>query len=339
MSRTIAVFWLVVIVTFVFYRGEGSFAFSSEQKDYPDIQFEEKVYNFGVARQQETVSHSYQFKNKGKGILTIKEVKASCGCIATIVSSKEVLPGAIGEIKVTFQTGKYTGKQTKNIFVYSNDPNKQEIGLEIIGMIKTEVALEPESLNFGDVEKGKAVNKIVKIIQLEDEELKLDKVEAAGEYFLTQVSDFKDERNKGFKVNVILKPDAPVGRFTEAITLHTNLKKHPRIDVTVLGNILGRIRVNPQMVSLGSLKKGSYVANKITVESANREEFNILKVTSTLPFLLAKASTTGKNSKFEIVLEINKDAPAGRIEGEIDIYTDEPEQPSIKVPVYGVVKK
>jgi len=331
---------LVVILTFLIYYPLVIFGqdIDSQKKVFlPNIQFEERVYDFGIAGQQEKITHNYKFKNVGKGELVIKSVRAPCGCIATLVTSKRVPPGVTGVIKVTFETRKYKGKLTKSIFVYSNDPDEPKIELKISGVVKTDFALKPEFLHFGDVEKGETVTKTLKLIQVGQEQLTLNRVEAAREYFSTSISSFKDERHKGFKIDVSLKPSAPVGRLMEVITLHTNLKRHPRIDVPVWGNILGRIRVKPQRLSLGLIKKGSYSPKKIEVKATDQFDFKIVKVESNVPFLSTKVSEVKKSKRFEITLKVDKKAPAGRLRGQISIYTDDPDQALIKVPVYGLI--
>ena len=310
----------------------------SQRKLPPDIQFEQRVYDFGVAGQQERITHHYKLKNVGKGDLTITSVRAPCDCIATLLSSKTISPGATGVIRVAFETRKYKGKQTKSIFVQSNDPDEPKIELKISGVVKTEFTLEPEFLHFGDVERGKTVAKTINLVQIGKEHLRLNRIEVNEKYFSTRLSSFKDKPHKRFKVDIRLKPNAPVGRINEVITLHTNLKRHPRIEIPICGNMLGRIRVKPQMLSLGSIKKGASSAKKIELRATDQRDFKIVKVKSSLPFLSTKASVVGKNKGFEVTINVAKKAPAGRLRGEIAIYTDDPDQMVIKVPVYGLIR-
>lgn len=318
---------------------QNRFVLSSEQEDFPDIHFEERVYDFSIAGQQEKINHNFWFMNAGKGLLIIKAVKTSCGCVATLLSSEEVPSGATGVIEANFETGKHEGRQIETIYVSSNDPDEPEIELEITGVVKTKVAIDPEFLYFGDVEKGKTVTKTIRLIQIDERQLGLNRVEVAKEYFVARASGFRDERHKGFKIDIVLRPDAPIGRFTEVMTLHTSLNRRPRIDVPIVGNILGRIRVKPQMVSLGTLKKGSFAANSIEITSIDQEDFDVLKVTSNPPFVLTMVTRMKNNRGFQITLKVDENAPAGRVAGEIDIYTDDPDQSLINIPVYGLIIK
>ena len=312
---------------------------SPTETDVPDIQFDKRFYDFGVAGPEEEVSYNYGFENIGNGILKIEKINAPCGCLAVLLASKTVPPGGAGILEVTLKTGKYKGTQTKSIFVHSNDPDEPSIELKISGMVKTEYALEPDCLDFRDVKKGNEVTKTFKFIQLGKDKLVLKLVEANKDFFSTSFRGLKDERHKGFLIDIHLTPEAPVGRFSEVITLHSNLKKRPRIDVPVWGNILGKIKVHPGRLSLGSIKKGTSATNKIQLMAVDNHDFKIVKTESSLPFLSICVSISENNGGFELILKVDKMAPAGRLKGEIAIYTDDPDQRIIKVPVYGIVKK
>lgn len=339
MRGTALILKLIVccLFLFIFNQSQGDFAYSSEQEDCPDIQFKERVYDFGTADQEDKIVRNFKFKNAGKGLLTVKSVKSCCGCIASLVSSKEIPPGKAGAIEVTFETRKYMGTQVKTVYVYSNDPDEPEIELVIRGVVVPEVELVPEALNFVYVEKGESVTRTLELIQVGKKRLRLKKVEAPEEYFLTRASDFKEGARHGLKVDVVLKPGAPVGQFEEVITLHTNLRKRRRIDVPVRGNIVGRIRVKPSVVSFGMQKKGSLGARKVEIKSVDQAEFNLLKVTSEPSFILARVRPPKSSGTFSVILRIDENAPAGKLRGEIAIHTDDPDQPVIKVPVHGLI--
>jgi hypothetical protein len=49
---------------------------SASQKDAPKIQFAEQSHDFGEALQNGSLKHTFAFKNVGKGLLIIEDVKA-----------------------------------------------------------------------------------------------------------------------------------------------------------------------------------------------------------------------------------------------------------------------
>ena len=205
----------------------------------PHLFFEEPVYDLGIAGPSQKITHTFKFTNLGSAPLHITRVGAGCGCMAALLSESEVPPGSSGEIQATFKTRRYEGRQETTITVHSNDPDNPEIDLMIQGMIKRNVAVVPQGINFGDVEKGKTVTRRVRLLQLSQNNLVVHKIEANEEYLTVSMSRFREENSRGINIDIALKRDVRVGRFSEVITLHTNLKRRPRIDVPVWANVLG----------------------------------------------------------------------------------------------------
>lgn len=73
----------------------------------------------------------FKFTNTGKSDLFIRHVRASCGCTAIQQGQQNapIKPGQSSSIKATFNSGGYSGKVTKTIYVYANDPMKSEVVL------------------------------------------------------------------------------------------------------------------------------------------------------------------------------------------------------------------
>ena len=98
--------------------------------DNPSIKFDEINYNFGNVDQGVTLEHEFHFTNSGEGLLTIKDVHASCGCTGVIMGEKkEFEQGEEGMIKITFNTSGRSGKNTKYVSVTTNDPMNKTINL------------------------------------------------------------------------------------------------------------------------------------------------------------------------------------------------------------------
>ncbi len=95
---------------------------NAESAVYPVIKFSETQHDFGKVKEGKVVEYSFIFKNIGKSILKISDIKTSCGCTAALVSSKELKPGEQGTLKVELNTSKRKGKMIKTVTIKSNDP-------------------------------------------------------------------------------------------------------------------------------------------------------------------------------------------------------------------------
>jgi hypothetical protein len=73
----------------------------------------------------------FKFKNEGKSDLLIRFIRSTCGCTAVQQGQQGVgiKPGESSTIKAVFNSGTYSGKVTKAIYVYTNDPKNSELVL------------------------------------------------------------------------------------------------------------------------------------------------------------------------------------------------------------------
>ena len=303
----------------------------------PRLTFEELVYDFGIAGPGEEIKHTFKFKNTGNSLLKIYRYEASCGCLTSLLSQKDIPPGGTGKIRVTFHTRRFEGKQEKTFTVYSNDPERPKVNLIIRGIVKRGMAVVPSGVNFGKVIKGQVITRKVRVLELSKSRLEIKKIDYDPRLFSVKTSRFKDENSRGIEVEIALQPQV-LGQLNEVITLHTSLKKRPRIDVPVWANILGNIRVEPDMLAIGMVRKGETAKRKIRIFSVD-SKFSVQKVVCDLPFVSVSVHTLKKGKDCEIALTFDRLAPAGSFSGTVNIYTDDPDQGLIRVPVYGVLKK
>lgn len=151
--------------------------FSFPQKD-PRIKFKEDSFHFGSIKQGETLTHVFEFTNEGEGMLTIKEVKNSCGCTAALVSAKKINPGAKGELKVTFSSAGYQGRVSKYVYVESDDPKQPQVQLTISADVEVppqpRINLDTYTSDEGLLLEGEAIKATTTIRNQGELELRVD---------------------------------------------------------------------------------------------------------------------------------------------------------------------
>ena len=79
-------------------------------------------YDYGTVNDQKDVEHVFKFKNVGKTPLIIANASGSCGCTVPEFDKQPVLPGKMGEVRVTFHTAGKSGPQDKSVYIQSNAP-------------------------------------------------------------------------------------------------------------------------------------------------------------------------------------------------------------------------
>lgn len=149
----------------------------------PSIYFPEDSWDFGEITPDELPTHIFTFENNGDEILIIKWVKVSCeSCIDPLISTKELNPGEVGELKITVNSLDMTGRFTKRIYVESNDPVNPRLVVIVSGFIKekneptAKVQPKPQpqipfrvgKSYFSQGEYDKAIIKFEKSIELDE---------------------------------------------------------------------------------------------------------------------------------------------------------------------------
>lgn len=85
----------------------------------------------------------FKFQNNGKRDLVIRHIRSTCGCTAVQQGNQGIgiKPGETSSIKAAFNSGSYSGKVTKAIYVYTNDPKNSEIVLMINAEVEYQQAV------------------------------------------------------------------------------------------------------------------------------------------------------------------------------------------------------
>lgn len=105
-------------------------------KTGPVIEFEEKIFDFGIIIQGDTVEHTFVFRNIGTEPLRITSARGSCGCTVPKYSKQEVAPGAKGEVFVRFRSAGKMGKQNKTVTLVTNAAVNNRVTLTLRGTIQ-----------------------------------------------------------------------------------------------------------------------------------------------------------------------------------------------------------
>ena len=93
-----------------------AFTVSAQEKQI--IEIAEKTYDFGVIKEEDgRVTHVFTFKNVTDGPLTIKNVRASCGCTTPAWSREPIAPNTEAQITVTYNASGRPGAFHKSVTV------------------------------------------------------------------------------------------------------------------------------------------------------------------------------------------------------------------------------
>ena len=130
------------LLILIFVAGFFQAALAQEKKVTGDsvMVFSEKLYDFGVIAQGDTVEHTFVFENKSTQPLKILSARGSCGCTVPSYSKEEIAPGKKGKVFVRFNSAGKSGQQNKTVTLVTNieNPGKRQVVLTLRGRVSTE---------------------------------------------------------------------------------------------------------------------------------------------------------------------------------------------------------
>lgn len=313
----------------------------------PVIEFQEVTYDVGDIWEGEKASHTFSFKNTGDAVLLIKKVKTSCGCTATNLSSKEIEPGKTGEIKATFNTRRYHGKQSKTIYVSSNDPHHATVQLKLQTTVKSAASFKPRNLQFGQITRGEKISRIIELTP-EGEPIKITKLTASPDVFTARIleddkvnPDKKSEEKaiRPIRIEVSVSPEATVGRHNGNLTVKIDHPKITSLSARLYLRVEGPVKFSPRMLFFDENAQKARSVKKVRIAKQKGPDLKILEVKSTIPQFQAGTATVKAGREFDIEISLAPETKPGRYQGEIVITTDCPDQKIIKIPVRSNIRK
>ncbi len=109
---------------------------ADELANAPTVTVDDTEVNFGKLSQSQKFEHDFVLTNTGKSTLSIRKIKASCGCTAVQPEKKVIAPGESVKIKTIFNPAGKRGNQNKTVTIITNDPKRSNLILRIKGEVE-----------------------------------------------------------------------------------------------------------------------------------------------------------------------------------------------------------
>jgi hypothetical protein len=253
-----------------------------------------------------------------------------------LVTAKEIPPGGVGEVKVTFRSKGYQGKTKKSVTVESNDPENPRIRLSVGGEVVADVTVLPRYVNFRNVLKDSPPKPISLRIKLrEGKGLKIREVSVDNPSILLQ----ELERNEGgARYSVSLVEKVSTGRLTGKILIETNSKNFLKVQVPVYAFVQGRVRVSPQMISFGVIRPGEPSVRDITLRGTGDARFTIDRVDATSDGITTEVLPEKEGEVYRLRVTYDPEKKTkGRVSERLTIHVAGKERETLEVQVYGTI--
>gem|GEM_PF-949765 len=239
---------------------------------------------------------------------------------------------------MTFRPASRDGQQKKTVQVETNDPAAANLVLEVSAKVEVALAISPASIVFPAFTgaSGSAEPLYARISGSQSPSVNISGVECSNKLISVEANPGGFDGDPGRQVKFTVLPGMPIGRFRERIVLTTDSDKVPELSLFVMGEVLGPISVTPRHLPLGTIQAGTPVRKIIRLQSTLPDgAFRVVDVKSTVEGLTTELITVTPGSEYKIAVGLAEGLSRPVIRGEIIITTDNKEQASIPVRVFG----
>jgi len=194
--------------------------------------------------------------------------------------------------------------------------------------------------DFGKVEQGDQVNHLFRFTNQGERDLRIESVKTSCGCTAAVISSEVIAPGKEGTISATFDTSKFFGEKVKEITVHSNDPAQPVTTLTLQGEILVEVAVEPAQVYLSKVRRGAGTTQTVELLYDASKEIAITNVTSDSPLITVQTEELAKNGKKgkKLLVTLRKDAPLGRISTEITVKTTSQKRPSLSIPVFGQIE-
>lgn len=306
----------------------------------PRIEVAQTSWEFGIAKQGETITKKIPVRNVGDAPLRLFRVKITCGCLNGWVEKTVLEPGEEGNVVVKLETERRIGRIAKSVFVESNDYSNRRCEIRVEGEIRAAWWPSVRHVTLGRIERGASAPHEFKIHVEPGKEMKLLRATCSVQWFSIETEPFGEVAgDHGWIVRLSLASSAPVGRKAASILLVTDWRDFPRQTIAVSGEVIGPVTVAPNRIQFGKVGVGEQKTEIVTISRASGSGLELKKINCLDDAIATRVVEKKPGAVYEIHVTAQPGADDRRIMGRIYVHTNLDFMKVITLPYSGSVAR
>ena len=304
----------------------------------PDLRLDSYIFDLGAARPNSVAGKTIKLRNAGAQPLLIHKIETSCPCLTVEAPQSSIGPGETADVNLLLDTTGYEGVLARSASILSNDPVSPRVVIDVTAFVRPARLLpSTRHVDFGRISRhaGTSVDVVVK--DPGDGSLVMLDPQSNSSFVTANLSRHRSavSGRAWYTLTIGMKPGAALGRLGAMVSVRTNCPKEPLFRVPVVGEVVPDIKVEPELIFFGMPKQGKVVIKSITISTADKGRFAITEVRNPIPLVDIRYSRTGNSCTLTATLLDT--APAGAVNGDLVVRTDDADQPEIHIPMRGFV--
>lgn len=315
----------------------------------PAINVSPASFDFGSMHQNQTRNAETFIKNVGTDTLNIQFVRPTCGCTAADLEVTSLAPGESTKLEITFNSKRFSGPVTKQVHIGSDDPANRQVTLMLSADVKVAVKVEPSQQYIANRSIPLGESWIEQVTFSTEEVPELDVQLESHNQDVMDVEIQNRFEGDPQKSVMIVKTHASLspGSYNEVIKVKTNVQQTPSITISVRARMLGNLTVAPGSLSFGMVEGGQEIDGSVKVTASRKDlDFQVTRAEIDIPDLDVSIEPGGSSQ--EVIVHVSGTALTtdseeavtnhGRMMGFLNIYTDLPNEPVLKVRAFYMLR-
>jgi hypothetical protein len=295
--------------------------------------FDTQSHNFGNVAIGTMLHHDFKIKNTTNQTLHIGGLRVSCGCTTPSTPNATILPGETGIVHAQMDSRRFSGPKSVTIFVLFDQPQLQEVNLVVSAYGRNDIAMNPESLDFGHMRKGTSPAMSASVSFATP--VRISQVGADSGY-VKVTSEAKQDGYGGvaYQLTATISDKVPVGNWYTDVWAVAENGQRIRIPLTV--NVEPSLTITPGVVEFEATPIGQPTEKSIIVKGDH--PFRIIDVKGGGDSFTATDKSSEPKTTHIVRVTFKPDR-AGNYVKNLEIETDLKDQSKVQLAVRGTGMK
>ena len=235
-------------------------------------------HDFGTVARGQRTEFEFVLENLYVEDVHIASVRASCSCTTPEIKIPTLKTHEKGAILAKYNTAAFLGPKGATLTVTFDKPFWAEVQLNVRGFIRSDVLLQPGSVDFGSVDQDKGGERTVTISHTGRQDWRISEVRSVNPHLSATATELaRNQAQVTYQIVICLDRRAPAGYLAENLALETNDPQSPEIQVLVNGIVRDRVSASPALLFLGVVKPGQKAIKQMVVRG--EKPFHVNKAT------------------------------------------------------------
>jgi hypothetical protein len=227
-----------------------------------------------------------------------------------------------GAVVAHFNTDTFQGARGATLTVTIDKPYYAEVQLHVKGTIRSDMLVEPGSVQFPSIDQGVAYDQKVTVSRNGQSDWKILDVKSSNPHITAKAVETRRAYGQvAYQLQVRIDDKTPAGPLNDHLMLVTNDGRTTQFPVLVEGRVVSAITVSPTALFLGVVQPGEKVTKQLVVKG--KTPFTILDVTcDDKSFQFDTSSETAPKTVHLIPVTFVAGSDPGSVAKTIKIKTD-----------------